>query len=197
MLAARPLGPFFGPIPFVIAVVSVLGTIVVAVWVVVEYRKGVHRTAALDVGIKGRVMIVVGLAVMSLGYGWMSVVNYRVYQDVDRYEAALGRAVALLEHPDVPPEKILIAASSDEPALQVAVAEHPHAPSEALLGIALGGTPEAKMLVAGRRDAPTEALVLLSQDDNQETAWAALRNPSFPRDAANDDLMASLMVVGS
>ena len=196
MLAARPLDPFFGPIPFLIAVICVLGTVVGGVWLVVDYRKGADN-AALDMGAKGRVAIAAMMVFMSLGYGWVSVGTYRAYQDVDRYEAALGRAVALLEHPDVPLEKILVAASSDEPALQVAAAEHPHAPSEALLGIALDGTPEAKLLVAGRRDAPTEALVLLSQDDNQETAWAALRNPYFPRDAANDALMASLTVIGS
>ena len=80
---------------------------------------------------------------------------------------------------------------------QVAAAEHPHAPPEALLGLALGGTPEAKLLIASRRDAPTEALVLLSRDDNQEIARAALRNPSFPSETANDDLMALLTVVGS
>ena len=33
MLAARPLDPFFGPVPFLIAVICVLGTVVGGVWV--------------------------------------------------------------------------------------------------------------------------------------------------------------------
>ena len=89
-----------------------------AVWLVVDYRKGDHN-AALDVGPKGRVAMAAGMAVMSLGYVWMAVVTYGAYQDIDRYETALGRSVALLERPDVRPEKILIAASSDEPALRL------------------------------------------------------------------------------
>ena len=196
MLAARPIGPILGPLPFVLAVVCGLATIVGAVWLVVDSRREEHD-AYLDWGPKGRVVAGAAMTFMTLAFVWMSVVNYGVYQEIDRYEAALGRSVALLAHPDVLPEKIVIAASSDEPALQIAAAEHPRAPPEALLGLARDGTPEAKMLVAGRRDAPPEALRLLSEDDVQETSWEALRNPSFPSETVNDYLMSALTIVGS
>ena len=193
MLAARPAAPMLGHLPYVFTVLFGVMTIAGVVLVIVDSRKEQkHR----ELGPKGRSALMVFMVAATAAGAWMSVDAHSAYQEIDRYEAVLARSVVLLAHPDVFPEKILAAASSDEPSLQAAAAKHPNAPAEALLGLAQHGPLEAKMIVAGRADTPTEALLSLSRHNDPEISGAAIRNPAFPSEIVNNDLTSSLAVVG-